>query len=258
MPYVKFLAAIGETNRPPGGIQTVRRIALNCFLRPSLKVLDIGCNTGFVGIQLARLTGCTVIGLDIDEHMVKSARNAASEANISDLVHFLVADTRDLPFEESSFDVVICGGSLAFIKEQYEVVNEWIRVVRPWGMIADAEFFYHSMSEKTLRHRVSEAIGVPIPNWGIEHWRNIYRRNDLELFFEHQETVKTVQSEDIQRYGEAMAAKIASSWSAEARAVVKSRLIELMELSNENLKHMSSALFIFRCIPPDAEPALFS
>jgi SAM-dependent methyltransferase len=152
---------------------------------------------------------------------------------------------------------VVCGGSLAVVEEQNEAVSEWVRVVRPWGMIADAEFFYHVPAGEELRRRVGEAIGVVIPNWGIEHWRNLYKREDLEVFFEHVEPVKTVEQDDIRRYAESMAARVAGTWSAEARTVLQKRLRELMELFNENLKHMSSALFIFRRIPPDAEPALF-
>jgi len=55
-PYVDLLAMLGESNLPPGGLPTVRDLAHNLHLRPGIKALHAGCNTGFLSSELARRT----------------------------------------------------------------------------------------------------------------------------------------------------------------------------------------------------------
>ena len=71
MGYVDLMAFLGEVNRPPGGKDAVRILTQNCFFTKDFKVLDVGCNTGYVSFEIARLTKCSVIGVDINENMIK-------------------------------------------------------------------------------------------------------------------------------------------------------------------------------------------
>jgi SAM-dependent methyltransferase len=64
-------------------------------------VLDVGCAKGFMIYDLSRLIpGITVKGIDISEYAVENALTEVKE-NVK------VADAKDLPFDDNSFDVVI-------------------------------------------------------------------------------------------------------------------------------------------------------
>ena len=78
MNYVQFMAFMNETNRPPGGKGAVRKVAQQVFLNSDNTVLDVGCNTGFISFELARLTKCSVIGVDISTEMIKVANEHRS------------------------------------------------------------------------------------------------------------------------------------------------------------------------------------
>jgi SAM-dependent methyltransferase len=67
-------------------------------------VLDAGCGTGRVGIELAR-RGCEVVGVDVDESMLATARDRAPE--IEWIAHDLT--TVDLG---RVFDVVVLAGNV--------------------------------------------------------------------------------------------------------------------------------------------------
>lgn len=64
-------------------------------------VLDIGCAKGFMLYDMVQLIpGIKVIGVDVSEYAIENAKEEVKE--------FLqVADARKLPFDDSSFDVVI-------------------------------------------------------------------------------------------------------------------------------------------------------
>ena len=64
-------------------------------------VLDVGCAKGFMMHDMAELIpGITVKGIDVSAYAI--------ENGIEDMLpHMQVADARELPFEDNSFDVVI-------------------------------------------------------------------------------------------------------------------------------------------------------
>jgi len=65
------------------------------------KVLDVGCAKGFMMYDMADLIpGITVKGIDISDYAIGHAKDEMKP-------HVQVADARELPFEDGSFDAVI-------------------------------------------------------------------------------------------------------------------------------------------------------
>ena len=70
-------------------------------LTSSSSVLDVGCGKGFMMHDMTELIpGITVKGVDISEYAIKNAIENMKP-------HVQVANAKDLPFEDNSFDVVI-------------------------------------------------------------------------------------------------------------------------------------------------------
>ena len=65
MSYVDFISFIKETNRCPGGKDTINWILKNSFANDKTRVLEIGSNTGFSSLEVARLLKCNVLGIDV-------------------------------------------------------------------------------------------------------------------------------------------------------------------------------------------------
>lgn len=80
--------------------------------RRPLRVLDAGCGTGRVAIELAR-RGHTVTGLDVDDSMVAEARRDAQQAGVD--VRLEVGDlldVADLVGDAGPFDLVAMAGNV--------------------------------------------------------------------------------------------------------------------------------------------------
>lgn len=72
---------------------------------PEAHILEVGCGTGVLTRVLAQREGvASVTGTDLAPSLVARATDAASGL---ENVSFQVADARDLPFEDESFDVVV-------------------------------------------------------------------------------------------------------------------------------------------------------
>ena len=75
---------------------------------------------------------CRVTGIDANEHGVVAATQIAVRFDHSDRVRFTVADaTARLPFDDQTFDAVLCIDSMNHFPDRLKVFQEWRRVLRP-------------------------------------------------------------------------------------------------------------------------------
>src|SRR5262245_57625050 len=72
------------------------------------QILEVASGSGGPALYLAKKFKCRIIGLDINEEGLKTANQSAREANLPD-VKFQFADMNQrLPFDDESFDAVMC------------------------------------------------------------------------------------------------------------------------------------------------------
>ena len=104
-------------------------------ISPGSRVLDIASGTGVVARAAARRAGCDgqVVASDVSGPML--ARSAAVEAPSSAArIECREASADALPFEDGSFDVVLCQQGLQFFPARAAAVGEMRRVLRPGGV----------------------------------------------------------------------------------------------------------------------------
>lgn len=78
-------------------------------LRPGMRVCDLGCGTGLLGLLLLQRQGeLTVTGLDIQPEAVRLGRLAAAENGLEDRLAFRLEDLRSTALPAGSFDLAVC------------------------------------------------------------------------------------------------------------------------------------------------------
>jgi SAM-dependent methyltransferase len=95
-------------------------------------VLDIACGTGIVARRAADVVGPTgrVVGLDLNEGMLAVARRLRPD------VEWCSGDAAALPFDDGSFDLVLCQAALMFFPDRARALKEMARVVTGDGRVA--------------------------------------------------------------------------------------------------------------------------
>ena len=110
------------------------------YLKPDLKILDVGCGPGTITIDMASTyaTQGHVTGLEYSAEVVERARKHAAESNVSN-VTFLAGDAHALPFPDDTFDVTHAHQVLVHIADPVLALKEMKRVTKPGGIIASRE-----------------------------------------------------------------------------------------------------------------------
>ncbi|MHC4977283.1 MAG: class I SAM-dependent methyltransferase [Planctomycetota bacterium] len=89
--------------------------------------LDIATGTGILARIIRERNDVRVTGIDINEGMIETARRVAPE------LEWVVGSAEELPFEDDTFDRVVCQYGLMFFPDQAKGVREMARVLRPGG-----------------------------------------------------------------------------------------------------------------------------
>jgi SAM-dependent methyltransferase len=103
-------------------------------LTSNSSVLEIGCGSGVYALHVARTTGCSLIGLDINELGIRNANQLASHGGMGEKVRFEVCDVaKPLPFADESFEAVFSNDVLCHIPGRLSVFAEIYRVMKRGG-----------------------------------------------------------------------------------------------------------------------------
>ena len=106
-------------------------------LPPQGHILDCACGYGRLSIPLSYL-GYQVRGIDISPDLIDEAKKRAESCQGTS-VAFDLGDMRKLPYDDQSFDAVICMWSsfneLISRHDQDQALHEMMRVIKPGGTI---------------------------------------------------------------------------------------------------------------------------
>ena len=100
-----------------------------------VRVLEVACGTGISTRRLANAlpAGSEIFGHRLNEAMLEHAREV--NGSLSG-VTYTQADALDLPYQNESFDAVVCQFSIMFFPDKNKGMEEMSCTLRPGGTLA--------------------------------------------------------------------------------------------------------------------------
>jgi ubiquinone/menaquinone biosynthesis C-methylase UbiE len=126
---------------------------LTAEVRSGADVLEIAPGPGYFALEMAR-RGARVTGLDISPTMVEIATGHAKESGLA--VDFRQGDATKLPFQDGSFDLIVCQAAFKNFLHPVQVLDEMHRVLRSGGLAVIDDM----RREATLGEIVTETRGM--------------------------------------------------------------------------------------------------
>ncbi|MEO3875946.1 class I SAM-dependent methyltransferase [Nonomuraea sp. B12E4] len=144
------------------------------------KVLEVAPGPGYLSIAMARTGDYTVTGLDISETFVRIAREKAAAAGVA--VDFRHGNASAMPFDDESFDFIVCCAAFKNFSDPVGAVQEMHRVLRPGG--------YALIND--LRKDVSkEAVAADVAQMEVGALSRVFIRYTLRSFLPRRAYLKS-------------------------------------------------------------------
>jgi SAM-dependent methyltransferase len=135
-------------------------------LGPASHVLDVACGAGGPSLALVERTGCRLIGLDVEAAGIAHAEAQSSARGLADRATFAVVDCAGrLPFEDGTFNAVLCIDAIPHLPNRYGTISEWARLLQQGGRLVftDSAVLTGAVAKSELDIRASTGFRLIVP-----------------------------------------------------------------------------------------------
>ncbi len=115
-----------------------------------LRVLDFGCGSGWLSVELAKEGAAEVYGIDISHELISKAAAFAEHAGQSEKLHFMKMPCEDLAFPDNYFDLII-GSAILHHTDLNKAIQNISRVLKRGGRALFIEPLNQNIFLKTWR-----------------------------------------------------------------------------------------------------------
>lgn len=123
---------------PGDNASTRRALQLMTGLPERPAMLDVGCGPGVQTIELARVTGGTLIAVDTHQPFLNRLLAQVEAKGLTDQINTINQSMKSLDFPDGSFDAIWSEGAI-YIMGFGEGLAAWKRLLKPGGCIAVTE-----------------------------------------------------------------------------------------------------------------------
>ena len=122
------------------------------------EVLEVAIGTGLNLPHYGRDTRLTAV--ELSEGMLAVARRRMTQLGLD--VDARVGDGQDLPFDDESFDAVVCTYSLCGFEDHRRGIEEMVRVLRPGGSLLLADHVGSTNPVFRVGQWLLQAVTIPL------------------------------------------------------------------------------------------------
>ena len=143
------------------------------------RILDVGCGSGVVTIELARLSKGEVIWIDIDQSVLDELNRKTERENLSNRVKTKKCSMIELDFPDENFEIIWAEGSLYAIDFE-RGLKEWRRLLKPNGFLVVHDKI-RTMTDKiekihNLGYKLTNYLLLPEDAWWTEYYKPLENR----------------------------------------------------------------------------------
>jgi len=143
-----------------------------------IAALDVGTGPGKIAIELAN-RGASVVGMDISNAQIESAKTQAAARGVAERCRFIVAPVEETGLDDSSFDLVTAGQCWKWFDHD-KALAEVRRVLKPGGVFIVAHYDYLTFYSDIVR-ATEDLILEFNPKWTMAGHTGI-RGESIDVF----------------------------------------------------------------------------
>jgi arsenite methyltransferase len=157
-----WISALIQRASAPDQITMRKRLLQQSNIQPGNKVLELGCGTGRLLVELAKATGPFghVWGLEPQPFLARETERFITEQNLSSSTSVLAARAEKIPIPDASIDICVAQITLIHIPANIlmSVFTEITRILKPGGRFIsvdqDGDTWVIDHPQRTLTRKI--------------------------------------------------------------------------------------------------------
>ncbi|MFH1749822.1 MAG: class I SAM-dependent methyltransferase [bacterium] len=247
MSYTDFIGFVNQWNVLPGAYITLSKWAVFSNLHNGSRVVDLACTSGFSSRELAILTGCSGVGVDISKPSIEIAQYNKTEYAQDIDVEYIHADA--CAFEpKEKFSHVIIGSALKFFPNPQVLID---RIVSTYlidgGVLLASPFYVTKNIPKDLIERARSVFGITVTT---ENYKDIMKMySGFEVLYEDRCTIIKETDKELRHYCDSTinrACAIRNISDPIIKQAMYDRIMEIKRMSNDLRPYQMYSVLILR------------
>jgi arsenite methyltransferase len=157
LPITQFL--LGDSFHP-GGLKLTRQLAQQLLISRESRVLDVASGRGTTSLFLAEQYGCELVALDLAGKNLAVTHKQARKNNLSSQLLTIQAGADQLPFDDNTFDAIICECALCTFSQPQKVLAQMKRVLKPGGRLGISDIVLNRPLPEELNSILSRVFCI--------------------------------------------------------------------------------------------------
>lgn len=136
-----------------------------------MRVLDLGCGRGATPVFLAREFGVEVWATDLWVDRAQR-EDVFRDVDVTETVHAVDADVRNLPFEDDFFDVIVSTDACEYFRTDDHLLPRLLRVLKSGGQVGMATPATRRDPREldAIPDHIQAVVGWEALTWHSEAW----------------------------------------------------------------------------------------
>ena len=246
MSYTQFVGFINQWNVPPGSLNTINQWSVFGHVTNNSRVLEIACTTGLSSREIARITNCSAVGIDICPASIEAAKKNAIVYGPGLDLEYICQDACTYEREEK-FTHVIIGACLGFFSNPQVILNRLPSFFQHEGYILASPYYSAGDMPKSIIDDCKRVIGITPTTIEYDAMRDIY--SDFEVMYENRCCIKLETEKQIKKYVVDCvenACKLRNIKNELVKNTIYNRLYEIKYVSNELHRYQAYSVMVLR------------
>lgn len=137
------------------------------------RILDVGCGNGNLFTFLPE-GKYELYGVDFSKNMIVEAK-----MNCKTHAEFHVADAECLPFDNNTFDIVVCNASFHHYTHPDEVLSEMRRVLKPGGKLLIGDPYVPGIARPIINVLIKFSQKGDYHFYGFNEMQELFLKNEF-------------------------------------------------------------------------------
>ena len=251
MSYTDFVGLINQWNVLPGAHSTLSKWAVFSQMNLKSRLLEMACTTGFSSRELAIMTGCEAVGIDISALSIESAKKnlkqyAHNHLNIQYQVH-------DACYYASSkkFSHIAVGASLKFFDQPELAIKNIIKLLKPNGFLLASPFYVSKEIPRSVVVKFKKIFNIAPTNDDYKKIMSLY--SGFEIIYEDRCDLVQETKNELAHYCKSTTDRAVEDLDIKNHKdiykVIYDKLYSIKEMSNELRPYQRYSVLVLRYRP---------